>query len=109
MNEKALRILEYPKIIAQLTECASSPCGKALCRALLPSDDLDEILASQTQTQDALRRILARGPLSLHGVKDLRPDLRRLEIGSALGIAELLDIAKLLEAAQRAHQYEKAQ
>ena len=30
MNEKALRILEYPKIIDMLTRYASSPMGKEL-------------------------------------------------------------------------------
>lgn len=28
MNEKALRILEYNKIIEKLTDCATSPMGK---------------------------------------------------------------------------------
>ncbi len=109
MNEKALRVLEYPKIILQLTECATSQPGKALCRALLPSDNLPEILRTQRETSDALRRIYAKGNLSFSGVRDIRPDVRRLEIGSSLGITELLDIAKLLEAAQRAHQYEKTE
>ena len=107
MNEKALRVLEYPKIIAQLTECATSPSGKAQCRTLQPSDSLPEIIRTQRETSDALRRIYAKGSLSFSGVKDIRPDIRRLEIGSSLGIPELLDIAKLLDAALRAHQYEK--
>ena len=109
MNEKALRILEYPKIIAQLTECAASQPGKALCRALEPSVSLAEIRRMQAETGDALHRIYAKGNLSLSGVKDLRGDIRRLEIGSSLGITELLDIAKLLDAAQRARQYEKTE
>ena len=44
MNEKALRILEYPKIIDRLTEYAGSPMGRDKCRALLPTDDLALIL-----------------------------------------------------------------
>ena len=43
MNEKALRILEYPKIIEKLTELAGSPMGKDLCRNLMPSSDLGAI------------------------------------------------------------------
>ena len=109
MNEKALRVLEYPKIIQQLTECATSQPGKALCRALEPSDSLPEIVRTQQETADALRRIYAKGSLSFSGVRDIRGDVRRLEIGSSLGITELLDIAKLLEAAQRARQYEKVE
>ncbi len=108
MNDKAMRVLEYPKIIQQLTDCATSQSGKVLCRSLLPSDSLPEILRTQNETSDALRRLYAKGSLSFSGVKDIRPDIRRLEIGSSLGIPELLDIAKLLDAALRARQYEKA-
>lgn len=67
MNEKAIRILEYPKIIEQLISCASSQPGKALCRALSPSADLGEILTLQSETADALRRLYAKGGLSFPG------------------------------------------
>ena len=108
MNEKAIRILEYPKIITQLTECATSAPGKSLCRALLPSDDLNQILSLQSETADALRRIYARGSLTFQGLRDLRADYRRLEIGSALGMAELLSVGRLLELAAKARKYEDA-
>ena len=108
MNEKAIRILEYPKIITQLTECATSAPGKNLCRELLPSADLDQILSLQSETADALRRIYAKGSFAFQGLRDLRADFRRLEIGSALGIAELLSVGRLLELAAKARKYEDA-
>lgn len=43
MNEKALRTLEYTKIIERLTELAGSSIGKELCRNLKPSSNLAEI------------------------------------------------------------------
>lgn len=106
MNEKALRILEYPKIRDMLTECAGSLPGKIKCRELLPSDDLAEVLRMQTETGDALRRIYAKGSISFSGVKDIRGDIKRLEIGGSLNTSELLDIAKLLETAARVKAYE---
>ena len=106
MNEKAIRVLEYPKIIEQLTECATCAPGKALCRALLPSTDLTQILSLQEETADALRRIYAKGGLSFSGLRDLRGDIRRLEIGSTLGIVELLATGRLLELAGKARKYE---
>ncbi len=106
MNEKALRVLEYPKIIEELTGCAASMPGKALCRALVPSVDMRVISRMQEETADALRRIYAKGSLSFSGVRDMRGDIRRLEIGSALGIVELLAIGKLLDIAKKARQYE---
>ena len=47
MNEKALRILEYNKIIEKLVDCATSPMGKALCEKLEPSADLGDICQNQ--------------------------------------------------------------
>ena len=44
MNEKALKTLEYDKIIAQLADFAASQPGKALCQQLKPSSDYEEIL-----------------------------------------------------------------
>ena len=50
MNQKALRTLEYDKIIAQLVEYASCESGKELCRKLVPSIDYDEIVTAQRET-----------------------------------------------------------
>lgn len=109
MNEKALRTLEYNKIITQLTEQATSAAGKELCRTLLPSLDLEEIELAQRQTADALSRIYRRGSLSFSGNHDLGASLKRLEIGGTLGIDELLRLCSLLEAAKRAKQYSRGE
>ncbi len=42
------------KIIDMLTGYASSPMGKELCRNLMPSSDISEILQGQMETSDAL-------------------------------------------------------
>ena len=101
MNEKALRTLEYTKIIDRLTELAGSSIGKELCRNLKPSSDITEIEAAQKQTSDALSRIYQRGSISFSGVQDVRGSLKRLEIGGSLSALELLRIAKLLETTSR--------
>ena len=97
MNEKAYKALEYYKIRDQLTEKASSSMGKALCRDLEPSTDVEEIRTWQVQTADALSRLFKKGSVSFGGVKDIGGSLKRLEIGSSLGIQELLQVAGLLE------------
>ena len=105
MNEKVLKTLEYDKIIAQLTEYAASAPGKLLCRNLLPMDDFSQILTAQTETTDAAVRVRMKGSLSFSGVRDIRDSLKRLEIGSALSIQELLSISSLLTVAARAKAY----
>ncbi len=106
MNEKALRILEYPKIREMLVACAGSFPGRQKCQALLPSQDLQEVQRMQTETADALRRIYEKGSVSFSGVKDMRADIAMLQIGGSLSITELLDVAKLLETAARVKSWE---
>ena len=107
MNEKALKTLEYYKIIDMLEAFATSSIGKNKCRQLRPLDNLTEIETMQQETADALSRIYQKGSLSFSGVKDVRVSLKRLEIGSTLGIGELLAIRSLLENASRAKAYSR--
>ena len=105
MNQKALKTLEYNKIIAQLEEYASTQIGKTLCRELVPSCSLEEIRRNQTETTDAATRVRMKGSLSFGGVKDMRGSLKRLEIGSSLNIIELLAVSSLLTVTARAKAY----
>lgn len=107
MNEKALKTLEYYKIIDILEAFATSSIGKNKCRQLRPLDNLTEIETMQQETADALSRIYQKGSLSFSGVKDVRGSLKRLEVGSTLGIGELLAIRSLLENASRAKAYSR--
>lgn len=105
MNKKVLKTLEYDKIIEKLTTYAASPMGKKSCQELLPSSDYQEILSWQEETRDALGRLFKSGFLSFHGLSDIRPYLRLLEINSALSAKELLEIARLLAVAAQVREY----
>lgn len=108
MNEKALKVLEYPKIIEKLTEYAGSQPGKALCRALVPSSDIHEIKRMQLETTDAVSRILRKGNVSYSGLSDMRGSLKRLEVGSSLNIEELLRVCKVLETCSRVKSWSRS-
>lgn len=105
MNNKALKTLEYTKIIEMLAAHASSPLGKIRCEDLLPSCSLGEIEYKQEQTQDALSRLFQKGNINFGSAKDIRGSLKRLEIGSTLGIIELLQICALLDNTSRVKSY----
>lgn len=107
MNEKALKTLEYNKIIDQLVTYAGSSLGKDICQNLKPMTDLFEIEAAQRETSDALARVFQKGSVSFSGVNDVRGTLKRLEIGSSLNIEELLRVCKLLEACARVKSYSR--
>lgn len=106
MNKKVCRTLEFDKIIDMLTEEADSALGKDSARRLRPLSDRDEITALQAETSHALTRIFHHGPLSFHGLTDIRPGLVPLSKGGTLGAGELLRIGALLDAADRAVKYE---
>lgn len=107
MNIKALKTLEYHKIIEQLTEFAGSLLGKEICRNLTPSSNIEEIRTMQMETRDALTRIFKKGSISFSGVTDIRGSIKRLEIGSILSMEELLRICKLLETCSRVKSYSR--
>ena len=83
--------------------------GKDICRKTEPSTDIDEIRHMQTQTKDALTRLFQKGNISFGSVKDVRGSLKRLEIGSSLGIGELLAICSLLENTNRVKAYSRSE
>jgi DNA mismatch repair protein MutS2 len=105
MNEKALRTLEFHKIIDKLVTLAGTVHGKELCAKLLPNENLATIQQLQKETTDALSRILRRGSVSFNGIHDIRPSIMHLKVGSALGAVELLHISSDLDATLRLKAY----
>ncbi|MDF2486269.1 MAG: mutS2, partial [Herbinix sp.] len=105
MNEKALRTLEYNKIIDKLSSFAATTYGKEMCTHLLPESDLARIQTLQRQTTDSLSRLLRKGSVSFSGIHDIRPSVMRLKIGSSLNAIELLHISSDLDAALRIKAY----
>ena len=107
MNPKALKTVDYNKIIDKLTEFAGSALAKEMCRNLQPSTDLYEIQALQKETSDALSRIYQKGAVSFRGVRDIRGSIKRLEIGAIIGISELLSICSLLDVCSKVKAYSR--
>ncbi len=109
MNEKAIRILEYDKIIHLLTEKATSAPGKELCKILKPMTELHKIEEAQTQTADAFSRLIKGDRANFSGNKDISYSIKALEIGSALSAADLLKISASLACAARAKAFSRTE
>lgn len=105
MNQKTLVKLEFDKIISRLEEEAGSFRGRQLCRRLKPMTDLDKINTYQEQTAAAFTRIVRKGRISFSDAAPVEESMKRLEIGGALSISELLRICRLLANAARAKSY----
>ena len=105
MNQKTLSKLEYDKIAALLEEEASSFRGRQLCRRIKPLTDINKINTLQEQTAAAFTRIVRKGRISFGDAAPVEESMKRLEIGGALGISELLRISRLLVNAARVKSY----
>lgn len=105
MNSRVLKTLEYDKILSLLSEEADSAPGKEQIKALTPVCDLKQIDEWQTQTADALSRLIKSGRTSFGGNADLRYIVKSLESGASLSASELLQIASQLENAARLVKY----
>lgn len=105
MNQKTLTKLEFDKIIALLEEEAGSFRGRQLCRRLKPMTDLGKIDTFQEQTAAAFTRIVRKGRISFGDAMPIEESMKRLEVGGALTISELLRICRLLANAARVKSY----
>ena len=105
MNKKVLHTLEFDKITEHLTGFATSDKGKEYCMLLKPVSDIEKIRQRQRETGDALRRIFAKGTVSFSGIHDPSLFAKRLDIGSSLNTAELLQVVSLLSVASRVKSY----
>ena len=104
MNEKALRTLEYNKIIQKLSELAGSSRGKELCASLLPHHELSEITRLQRRHRMHCHVCLERESVIFRYTR-YTPSLMRLKVGSSLGAVELLRISSVLDATLRIKAY----
>ena len=105
MNEKAFRTLEYNKIIDKLREFAISPMGKELCGELKPSVDISEIERWQDETTEASAMIVRKGNIPLGGIREIRPQLKRVLAGGSLNIEELMNINEFLYVCRKVKNY----
>ena len=99
MNARVLRTLEFDKITQELAKQAYSAAAKNMCASLVPSDDIYEIRKAQQETSAAVSRIRRKHAPGFNPLTDITSHMRRLEIGSTLNCAELLEIAGDLETA----------
>jgi DNA mismatch repair protein MutS2 len=105
MEDRTIRILEFDKIGKRLSGLCASELGKELADELQPETDYFKISRMLKETTDAVDYVIRRGSPPLGGFHDIRSSLRRVEMGSILGPAELLHVADTLRAARNLKNY----
>ena len=105
MNEKALRVLEYNKVLEMLVQKASSTLGKELCEQLRPSSKVDEVIAWQKETTEATNMMIQIGTPPIGPIFDLSTALKLSTIGGCLSPKQLLEVADSLRTARTVKKY----
>ena len=105
--ERALKTLEYDKILAMLAERAPTDGAKEMALALRPENDPDRIVRMQRETTEAKGMQNIKGMPSFGRVKDIRPIVERAEKGAVLSGRELLDLANVLRTSRSLLEYSR--
>ena len=100
MQERNLRVLEYPKILEMLARLAMTEPGRARARALRPSADAQQVEAMQRQTEEALTAYAYHGGSPMAYFTDVSQYLQLAKVGATLSMKALLAIAENLRAAR---------
>ncbi len=100
MNERTLRILEFPKIIAQITSLAATSLGKELIADIKPLNDFNQIRESQQITTETVMILAESDGVPLGGIFDVRNAVKKASLEGILSSHELLEISSTLRASR---------
>ncbi|WP_225743578.1 endonuclease MutS2 [Marinilactibacillus sp. Marseille-P9653] len=103
--EKSFKTLDFPKVMNQLSTHAVSSLGKEKILALSPSSDYEEVKTRQEETDDGVRILKMRGGIPLSPFLDIRPHLKRANIGAALNGQEIAQIGKVIRSVREISQF----
>lgn len=100
MNEKALRVLEFNKVIDLLKDKASSSLGLKYIEKLTPSSNFEDVKYMLEETSEAQSILIKIGSVGLQGIHDIEDKVKRANIGASLDQGSLIMIADTLRTAR---------
>ncbi|MDO5323299.1 MAG: endonuclease MutS2 [Clostridia bacterium] len=100
MNERNLRVLEFPKIRARMAALATTEMGRACALELQPSSDPFLVRRMQQQTEEASTVLAYNGSNPMAAFTDVRSFLKLAQIGSTLSAKAILQIADAMKASR---------
>lgn len=95
MDERSLRVLEFPKVRDRLAALTVTAAGREIASTLLPSADVEAVRRALQDTAEAVA-LLNNGEVPLRGTVDVREMVRAAEIGSTPGASDFLALKDTL-------------
>lgn len=102
MDEHAVRVLEYEKVIARLARLCAFSGGRDLALALRPSSNYETVVERQATLTEAMRLRGSGIIINLAGASDVRGPIEKAALNGVLDAQELLNVASTQRAAQQA-------
>jgi DNA mismatch repair protein MutS2 len=93
VDDHALRVLEFDKVLARVAALASFPAGAELALALRPAAAFAEAVERQQALGEARRLRSAGAVLNLTSAIDVRPGVEKAALGGQLDPQDLLAVA----------------
>lgn len=100
MDEKALKTLEFFKILDKLADYCAFAVSAEKARSLRPTDNIEEARRRQAETREALQLMVTHSDLTIGGARDIRASLDLASRGGVLTPSELLDVKSTLISAR---------
>lgn len=97
MNQKILKTLEFEKIKALLKELTRTALGQEEILALEPVSDRQKIASWLLETEDGAKVLRLRGGIPIPKLENIRPHMKRIEIGAMLNGIELAQVGRVLQ------------
>lgn len=96
MNSRILTILEFDKIKQLLSQYIVTKLGEEHVTHLVPTSDEDKIEESLEETKDAFDVLRLRGGIPIPVLENIKPHMKRIEIGAMLNGLELAQVGRVL-------------
>lgn len=97
---KSMEKLEYSKVIQQLSEYAVSSLGQQKVKGIKPQTAHEQVIQLLEETDDAVKILRLKGGIPLASFHDVRPYVKRMEIGAVLSGQEFVEIGLLIKGVQ---------
>ena len=96
MNKRILATLEFAQVKQQIAKYLVTAQGKEELRDLLPVTDQQVIAAWLEETADGMKVQRLRGGIPVPKIENIRPHMKRIEIGADLNGLELAQVSRVL-------------
>ena len=100
MNTKILDVLGFEQVKSQIGQYIVTAQGKEALAKLVPSSDEQVISSWLAETEDAIKIQRLRGGIPVPKIENIRPQMKRIEIGADLNGVELAQVARVLSTTQ---------